>query len=132
MIEKKVYVGLSCDLVHPGHINILNEAKKLGKVIIGLLTDDAIASYKRLPFMNYDNRYVVVKSLDGVSNVVPKNTLSYVENLKKLKPDYVVHGDDWREGVQKKTRQEVIETLSLWGGELIEIHLPIEIMFQQI
>tara|TARA_B100002019_G_C21258425_1_gene595291 strand:- start:457 stop:1761 length:1305 start_codon:yes stop_codon:yes gene_type:complete len=121
MSEKKVYVGLSCDLVHPGHINIINEAKKLGKIIIGLLTDDAIASYKRLPFMNYNDRYVVVKSLDGVSNIVPQNTLSYVENLKKLKPDYVVHGDDWREGVQKNTRQEVIETLSLWGGELIEI-----------
>ena len=119
--EKLVYVGLSCDLIHPGHINIINQAKKLGKITIGLLTDEAIASYKRVPFMDYNKRAIVVNSLQGIEKVIPQKTLSYIDNLKQLKPDYVVHGDDWKEGVQKNTRQEVIDTLSLWGGELIEV-----------
>tara|TARA_Y100001935_G_C17304824_1_gene511591 strand:+ start:1972 stop:3279 length:1308 start_codon:yes stop_codon:yes gene_type:complete len=119
--EKLVYVGLSCDLIHPGHINIINHAKKLGKITIGLLTDEAIASYKRVPFMDYNKRAIVVNSLQGIEKVIPQKTLSYIDNLKQLKPDYVVHGDDWKEGVQKKTRQEVIDTLSSWGGELIEV-----------
>ena len=119
--EKLVYVGLSCDLIHPGHINIINEAKKLGKITIGLLTDEAIASYKRVPFMDYEKRSIVVSSLEGIEKVIPQKTLSYVDNLKKLKPNFVVHGDDWRDGVQKKTRQEVIDTLASWGGELVEV-----------
>ena len=118
---KKVYVGMSADLIHPGHLNILNEAKKLGDVIVGLLTDEAIASYKRLPFMTYEQRKIVVENIKGVKEVVPQTTLSYVANLEKLQPDYVVHGDDWKEGVQQKTRQDVIDTLAKWGGRLIEI-----------
>lgn len=118
---KKVYVGMSADLVHPGHLNIINEAKKLGEVIVGLLTDEAIASYKRLPYMTYEQRKVVVENIKGVSQVIPQTTLSYVPNLEKLKPDYVVHGDDWKEGVQQKTRQDVIDSLQKWGGELVEV-----------
>jgi phosphoenolpyruvate mutase len=117
----KVYVGMSADLVHPGHLNIINHATKLGQVTIGLLTDTAIASYKRLPYMNYDQRYEVIKSIKGVSNVVPQNTLDYVPNLVSLKPDYVVHGDDWSEGVQSTVREDVINTLSNWGGQLVEV-----------
>lgn len=118
---KKVYVGMSADLVHPGHLNIIREAAKLGKVTVGLLTDEAIASYKRLPYLEFDQRKIIIESLKGVDHVVPQFQLDYRPNLVKLKPDYVVHGDDWREGPQKRTRQQVIETLKEWGGKLVEI-----------
>ncbi len=120
-MSKKVYVGMSADLMHPGHINILKEAAKLGDVIVGLLTDKAIASYKRLPFMSFENRREVVENIKGVTKVIAQNTLDYRPNLEKIKPDFVVHGDDWKEGVQIKTRQQVIDVLDNWGGELIEI-----------
>jgi phosphoenolpyruvate phosphomutase / 2-hydroxyethylphosphonate cytidylyltransferase len=118
---KKVYVGMSADLIHPGHINIIKEAAKLGEVTVGVLTDKAIASYKRLPFMTYEQRKNVVENIKGVFKVIPQNTLDYSDNLNLIKPDIVVHGDDWKEGVQIKTRQQVIDTLSGWDGELIEI-----------
>lgn len=117
---KKVYVAMSADLIHPGHLNIINEARKYGEVTIGLLTDQAIASYKRLPFLTYEQRKVIVENIKGVSTVVAQETLDYVPNLRALRPDYVVHGDDWRTGVQQETRQRVIDALSEWGGELIE------------
>ena len=93
---KKVYIGLSADLIHQGHINIIAEGCKLGKVIIGLLTDEAIASYKRLPLIAFDERKLIVENLKGVEEVVAQTTLDYIPNLKKIKPDYVVHGDDWK------------------------------------
>ena len=119
---KKVYLGMSADLIHPGHINIIKKASDYGEVIVGLLTDKAISSYKRLPFMSYNMREAVVNNIKGVSKVVPQSTLDYSENLRKFMPDYVVHGDDWREGVQKKTREKVIEVLKEWDGELIEFN----------
>ena len=115
-----VYVGLAADLIHHGHINIINNAKQYGDVIVGLLTDEAISSYKRIPLMNYDQRKKVVENIKGVSKVIKQHTLDYVENLRKVKPDFVVHGDDWKNGVQKKTRQRVINVLGEWGGKLIE------------
>lgn len=118
---KKVYVGMSADLVHPGHLNVLKEAQKYGEVIVGLLTDEAIASYKRIPYMEFEMRKEVVENIKGVTRVVPQTTLDYVPNLRKYKPDYVVHGDDWKEGVQQQTRQAVIDALSEWGGELVEV-----------
>lgn len=118
---KKVYVGMSADLIHPGHLNILRNAAQYGEVTVGVLTDRAIASYKRLPFMCFEQRAEVVSNLKFVSHVIAQNTLDYSENLEKLKPDYVLHGDDWKEGAQKETRQKVIDILSNWGGELIEI-----------
>ena len=117
---KKIYVGMSADLVHPGHINILKEAAKLGEVTVGLLTDKAIASYKRLPYMTYEQRKEVIENIKGVIEVIPQNTLDYRANLEKLKPNIVVHGTDWREGIQSKTREQVIEILKQWGGELVE------------
>jgi phosphoenolpyruvate phosphomutase len=117
---KKVYVAMSADLIHPGHLNIIDEARKLGEVILGLLTDEAIASYKRLPALTYEQRKVIVANIKGVSEVVPQSTLDYVPNLRKIKPDYVVHGDDWQTGVQKETRQRVIDALKEWGGQLVE------------
>jgi len=120
-MSKKVYVGMSADLVHPGHLNILLEAKKLGEVTVGLLTDRAIASYKRLPYLSFEQRKAVVENIKGVSRVIPQNTLDYSTNLKAERPDYVVHGDDWKEGRQKATRQIVIDTLAEWGGTLVEV-----------
>lgn len=120
MTEKIVYVGMSADLVHPGHIKLIKNAATLGQVTVGLLTDKAIASYKRLPFMAYEERKTVVESLRNVTSVVPQHTLDYSDNLIALKPDFVVHGDDWRTGVQSQTRQKVIDTLAGWGGELVE------------
>ena len=119
-MPKRVYVAMSADIIHPGHLNIIREAAKLGEVTVGVLTDAAIASYKRLPYMNYEQRAAVVKALKGVAEVMPQEQLDYIPNLLKLKPDYVVHGTDWREGVQAKTRQRVIEMLAAWGGELVE------------
>lgn len=118
--KKTVYVGMSADLIHPGHLNIIKEARKLGDVIVGLLADAAIASYKRLPFLTYEQRKTVVENLTGVKRVVPQETLDYVPNLWKYKPDYVVHGDDWKTGVQRETRARVIKTLKKWGGKLVE------------
>ena len=119
--SKKVYIGMSVDLVHPGHINIIKKGVEIGDVIVGLLTDEAIASYKRLPFMNYNLREEIVLNIKGVSSVVAQSTLDYTNNLRKIKPDYVVHGDDWKEGVQSKTRQDVIDVLKEWNGKLIEV-----------
>lgn len=117
---KKVYVGMSADLFHYGHLNIINEAKKLGYLIVGVLTDEAIASYKRLPHVPYQQRKVIVENIRGVDEVVPQESLDYVPNLRKIKPDYVVHGDDWKTGVQKETRRRVIDALNEWGGKLVE------------
>lgn len=120
MILKKVYVGMSADLIHPGHLNILKKAQELGEVTVGLLTDEAIATYKRMPFMEFEQRKQVIESIRCVSHVVPQTTLDYVPNLEAIKPDYVVHGDDWKTGVQQKIRQRVIDSLAQWGGELVE------------
>ena len=119
--DKIVYVGMSADIIHPGHLNVIRRASELGKVTVGVLTDAAVASYKRLPYMTYEQRKEVVASLKGVDRVVPQEQLDYVPNLLKYRPDYVVHGDDWREGVQKYVRQAVIDTLATWGGELVEV-----------
>ena len=121
MSERTVYVGMSADLLHPGHLNILATARQHGTVIVGLLTDAAIATYKRLPHMTFEERRLVVEAIKGVDRVVPQETLDYEPNLRMLRPSFVVHGDDWREGVQKATRARVIEVLAEWGGELIEV-----------
>lgn len=124
---KKVYVGMSADIIHHGHINIIETARKLGNVVVGLLTDQAIASYKRVPLLNFEQRKKVIENIQGVAYVIPQKTLDYVENLKKVKPDFVVHGDDWKTGVQRETRQRVIDTLSEWGGKLVEPHYTADI-----
>ena len=118
---KKVYVVMSTDVLHPGHLNILNEASKLGDVVVGVLSDEAVASYKRLPILNLESRLALFANQKQVNQAVIQNSLDYSDNLRELKPDYVVHGDDWREGIQKNIRSKVIEVLSEWNGELIEI-----------
>ena len=118
---KKVYIGMSADIIHPGHLNIIKKGQELGEVTIGLLTDQAISSYKRLPYLTYDQREEILNNIKGVVNVIKQDTLDYTENLKIIKPDYVVHGDDWKEGVQRSTREKVVKTLKKWNGQVIDI-----------
>lgn len=118
--EKIVYVAMTGDYIHDGHINVIATARQFGKVVVGVLTDEAVASYKRVPILSYEQRSKVIENLQGVERVIPQDTLDYVANLEALKPDFVVHGDDWKTGVQKATRERVIEALDSWGGELIE------------
>ncbi len=117
---KKVYVGVAADILHKGHINILKIAYSYGDVYVGLLTDEAISSYKQMPLLDYANRKEVIESIKYVKEVIPQSTLDYVDNLELIRPNYVVHGNDWQNGVQKNTRRRVIETISKWSGELIE------------
>jgi|TARA_B110000003_G_scaffold202922_1_gene201604 phosphoenolpyruvate phosphomutase len=117
----KVYVGMSADIIHPGHMNILKEASSYGEVIVGLLTDQAIASYKKIPLMSYEERFSIIDGIKYVSKIVKQDTLDYTNNLMDIKPKYVVHGDDWTTGIQKNVRKEVIEVLKGWDGELVEV-----------
>ena len=120
-MKKIVYTAFSADILHEGHINILKKASKYGKLVVGLLTDEAVASYKRLPHFEFKNRKYILENVRYVDKVIPQKTLDYSENLKKIKPDYVIHGDDWKQGIQKDIRKKVIKTLKKWNGKLIEV-----------
>jgi phosphoenolpyruvate mutase len=119
-MDKKVYMSFSTDVIHGGHTSIIQKAASLGKLTIGVLTDEVVASYKRFPVLTYDERAKLLESIKGVEKVVPQTTLSYIENIRTLKPDYVVHGDDWVTGFQKPIRDELIEVLAEYGGKLVE------------
>ena len=126
---KQVYICFSTDIIHNGHLNILKKAAALGEVTVGLLTDEVIASYKHYPLIPLEERMEMFQSLKGVSRVVIQPSLDYTETLRQLKPDYVVHGDDWQTGYQANIRQGVIDALAEWGGELKEYpytHTPTE------
>jgi phosphoenolpyruvate phosphomutase len=118
---KTVYLGLRGDIIHPGIINIIREAGKHGSVLVGLLTDSAIAQHKRLPYLNWEQRLEVVKNIKGVDRVVPQEEWSYIPNLKKYRPDAIIHGDDWKSGVLAKEREHVCALMREIGGEVIEI-----------
>lgn len=118
--NQTVYMCFSTDMLHSGHIEIIKKAKKLGKLIIGVLSDEAVAGYRRFPLMPFEERKVMFENISGVYMVVEQKTLSYKENLLKYKPNYVVHGDDWLTGFQKPIREEVISVLLTYGGHLIE------------
>ena len=118
---KTVYIAISADILHHGHINLIKKASEYGELIVGVLTDEAVATYKRFPVISFEERKFIIENISGVNKVVPQETLDYTDNLKKYKPDYVFHGDDWKEGVQSKIRNDVIETIKEWGGQLIEI-----------
>lgn len=120
-MRKIVYLGMIGDIMHPGLINIINEGAKYGEVMIGLYTDKAITTHKRLPYLTYDQRKQVIESIKGVSSIVPQDDWSYVPNLLKYKPDYIIHGDDWLYGPDKYIRDEVFKTMEKIGGEVIEI-----------
>jgi phosphoenolpyruvate phosphomutase len=117
---KTIYLGMTADIMHPGLINIVREATKYGEVLVGLLTDTAISDYKRLPYLNYEQRKEVVENLKGVSRIVPQDEWSYVPNLRKYKPEYIIHGDDWIT-TNAKVREDVYKVMEEWGGKVIEI-----------
>ena len=120
-MKKKVYIAMATDFVNSAHLNIIEEGAKLGDVIIGVLADAAVATYKRVPLLSYETRSKIFASMKNVSEVVCQDTLEYDKVLREIKPDYVMHGDDWQSGIQSKVRENVIEVLKEWGGELIEI-----------
>ena len=120
-MNKVVYLGMVGDILHPGLINIITEATKLGNVMVGLYTDKAIAAYRRLPYMTYEQRKQVVENIKGVTQVVAQDDYSYIPNLLKYKPNYIIHGDDWKEGRDSELRDAVFKTMHEIGGEVVEI-----------
>lgn len=120
-MSKTVYLGMTGDIIHPGIINIINEGAKHGDLMVGLLTDSAIVTHKRLPYLTYEQRKAVIENIKGVSKVVPQEEWSYVPNLRKYKPDFIIHGDDWKTNYLSKIRDEVFEVMKEWNGEVIEI-----------
>ena len=118
--SRTVYMSFSTDMIHSGHIAIIRKAQRLGKLIIGVLSDEVVVSYKRFPLLPFEERKIMFENIAGVHMVVEQRTLSYKENLERYQPDYVVHGDDWLTGVQKTIRDEVCSVLASYGGKLVE------------
>ena len=118
--NRTVYMCFSTDMLHSGHISIIRKAAKLGRLVIGVLTDEVIASYKRFPLMPYEERKSLFENINGVYRVIEQDTLSYAKVLNELHPNYVVHGDDWQSGFQKPIRDEVVSILASYGGKLVE------------
>ena len=114
-MKKKVYLAFSADFIHRGHIKILKKASKLGRVIVGILTDEAINSFKKIPLLNFNQRKLIFENLKLVDEVVVQKALDYRPNLRKIKPEFVIHGDDWKKGVLKKTRSQVINEIKKWS-----------------
>lgn len=129
---KTVYMCFSTDMIHSGHIEIIRKAEKLGNLIIGVMSDEAVASYKRFPLLPYEERKNMFENITGVFKVVEQKTLSYKEILEKYKPDIVVHGDDWKEGFQKPLRDEVCKILASYGGQLVEYPYSKNETYEQI
>ena len=118
---KNVYVCLCTDVIHEGHLNIINQARKYGNVIIGALSDEALIKYNRFPTIPLEERLKLYRQLDGISNVVVQKSVMYDDIIREIHPDYVVHGDNWKKGAESAIRQNVISLLSEYGGQLIEI-----------
>ncbi len=123
---KTVYLGMIADIMHPGLTRIISEGAKHGELVVGLFTDRAVASRKRLPFLSYEQRREVVESIKGVSRVVPQDEWSYIPNILKFRPDCLIHGDDWKNGAAAEMRQKVFDTMAEIGGEVIESPTPTE------
>jgi phosphoenolpyruvate phosphomutase len=116
-----VYIGMTIDVLHHGHINIIEQARKYGEVMIGLVTDAAVADHKRLPYLTYEHRKKIIENIVGVTRVVPQKEWDYAPNLRRYRPDFMVHGDDWLEGPLAPYRQKALAALAEYGGKLIEI-----------
>lgn len=129
---RTVYMCFSTDVVHGGHTAIIQKAATLGELTVGMLTDEVVASYRRFPVLRFDERVKIFENIKGVQRVIPQKTLSYADNLRLLKPDYVVHGDDWVNGFQKPIREEVIEVLNELGGQLVEFPYAQNIEYEQL
>ena len=130
--NRKVYLSFSTDILHNGHFSLIRRAKRLGKVIVGVLTDEAVSSYKRYPLIPFSERKTMFMNISGVDQVVEQNSLSYRSNLERLKPDYVMHGDDWQDGFQKSIREEVCSILASYGGKLIEVPYSYDAKYEEL
>ena len=130
--SRTVYMCFSTDIIHGGHIAIIKKAQRLGKLMIGVLSDEAIASYKRFPLVPYADRKMMFENISGVYKVVEQKTLSYRENLERYRPDFVVHGDDWRTGFQKPIKDEVESVLASYGGKLVEYPYAAERRYEEM
>lgn len=118
---KKVYLCMSTDIIQTGHINVIEKAAELGEVTVGVLCDECVAMYEKYPILPMEERMRIIRNIKGVSQVVVQDDIYYDRNLRALKPDIVIHGDNWKSGYQKDVREKVIEVLAEWGGELVEI-----------
>lgn len=118
--KKTVYMCFSTDIIHSGHIQIIRKAEKLGNLVIGVMSDEVVASYKRFPMIPFEERKIMFENIAGVSKVIEQKNISYKDVIEELKPDIIVHGDDWRQGVQKEIRDEVCILLASYGGRLVE------------
>ncbi|MEG1637965.1 MAG: phosphoenolpyruvate mutase [Erysipelotrichaceae bacterium] len=118
---KKVYICFSTDVMHVGHLNIIKKAREYGMVVAGVLSDEASVCFDRFPTISFEERFNMIKNTTGIDEVIVQKTVSYKDVLNEIKPDYVIHGDDWRDNALSKIREEVIECISAWGGELIEV-----------
>ena len=130
--ERTVYMCFSTEYIHSGHMTIINKARRLGRLIIGILSDEAVSSYKRYPMIPFEERKALFENIAGVEKVIEQKTLSYKKNLDTLKPDYVVHGNDWCEGFQQPIRQEVIDVLAGYGGQLVEYPYSNNPMYKEL
>lgn len=118
---KKVYTCFSTDVIHEGHLNIVNEAKKYGRVIIGALSDKASIRYNKFPSVSQEERIKLYRSIEGVDEVVIQDDMMYDDVITLIQPDYIVHGDNWETGPEKAIRDHVEELLKKYGGELIDV-----------
>lgn len=118
---KKVYLCMSTDIIQTGHINVIEKAAELGEVTVGVLCDECVAMYEKYPILPLEERMKIIRNIKGVSHVVVQDDIYYDKILKEMKPDIVVHGDNWKKGYQKDVRERVIKMLAEWGGELVEI-----------
>lgn len=130
--ERTVYMSFSTEYIHSGHMAIINKAKRLGRLIVGVLSDEVVSSYKRFPLIPFSERKTLIENIAGVEKVVEQKTLSYAGNLRALKPNYVVHGNDWCEGFQRPIRQEVCDILAEYGGQLIEYPYSNNMMYKEL
>lgn len=130
--SRTVYMCFSTDIIHGGHIAIIRKAQRLGRLIIGVLSDEAVASYKRFPMVTFADRKTMMENIAGVYKVVRQDTLSYRANIEKYHPDIIVHGDDWCSGFQKPVRDEVASLLASYGGKLVEYPYSEDDRFQDL
>ena len=120
-MRKKVYIALTADALHHGHMKLLEKGRSLGDVIVGLITDKVVSEYKRMPYLNFEQRKKILINFKGVTKVISQNEWDYSKNIKKIQPDYFVHGDDWRKGHMSKIRSNVIKVMKKYGGKVIEL-----------
>ena len=120
-MKKTVYISLTADSIHHGHMKLFETARKYGDIIIGLLSDKAVAEHKRIPYLNFEQRKKILINFKGVKSVIEQNEWDYSKNIKSLKPDFLVHGDDWKTGHMSEIRRKVLKIMKSYGGKLIEI-----------